>query len=76
LLGSALQSNLKQGVPDGFISYQKSKLCYILKSFRPENVGKFYGHLVYLMAICIICVCLVHFLRFGKLHPEKSGNPA
>jgi hypothetical protein len=36
-----------------------------------EDVGTFYGHLVY-----ILCVHLVYFPRFGTLRQEKSGNPA
>jgi hypothetical protein len=35
-----------------------------------EDVGIFYGHLVYFMAIWYIFPC------FGMLYQEKSGNPA
>jgi hypothetical protein len=45
-----------------------------------EDVGIFYGHLVYFMAILslkwpfVVFYChLVYFSRFGK--QEKSGNP-
>jgi hypothetical protein len=55
-----------------------------------EDVGIFYGHLVYLMAILYIswsfgvfCGHLVYFVAscyiltgFGILYKEKSGNPA
>jgi hypothetical protein len=55
-----------------------------------ENLGIFYGHLVYFMAIWSILLLLeifyahlVHFVviwyifpRFGILYQEKSGNPA
>jgi hypothetical protein len=47
-----------------------------------EDVGTFYGHLVYFMAIWyvirtlgIFCGNLVYFPRFGTLYQEKSGNP-
>jgi hypothetical protein len=48
-----------------------------------ENVGIFYGHLVYFMVIWYILRPfgtfhghLVYFSCFGMLHQEKSGNPA
>jgi hypothetical protein len=57
-----------------------------------DDVGIFYGHLSYFMAICPFlwpfgkfCVHLVHFmiilyitpsLPFGMFYHEKSGNPA
>jgi hypothetical protein len=47
-----------------------------------EDVGIFYGHLVYFTTILYIfidnwCIFdnLIYFSRFGKLHQEKSGNP-
>jgi hypothetical protein len=47
-----------------------------------EDVGIFYGHLVYITAIwrilspfVIFCGQLVHFSKFGMLQREKSGNP-
>jgi hypothetical protein len=47
-----------------------------------ENVGIFYDHLVYFMAIGntlwpigIFCGHLVYFPCFGMLYEEKSGNP-
>jgi hypothetical protein len=48
-----------------------------------EDVGAFYGHLVYFTAIlCILWPFglfygyLVNSPRFGTLSQEKSGNPA
>jgi hypothetical protein len=43
---------------------------YILWPFGP-----FFGHLVYFVAIGHILWLFGNFLRFGKLHREKSGNP-
>jgi hypothetical protein len=47
-----------------------------------EDVGIFYGRLVYSTAIWyilwpfgILFGYLVHFSRFGMLYREKSGNP-
>jgi hypothetical protein len=39
------------GLPDGTFSNQKSQFVYIYEGLCVENVGKFYGHLVYFMAI-------------------------
>jgi hypothetical protein len=33
------------GLPDGLVSYQKSKFVYILKGLGMENVHLFYDHL-------------------------------
>jgi hypothetical protein len=48
-----------------------------------NNVGIFYGHLVYLMAIWYILWSFVIFVghfyifsRFGMSYQERSGNPA
>jgi hypothetical protein len=41
-----------------------------------ENVGKFYGHLVYFMPLGYILWSFGIFPpRFGIIHQEKSGNP-
>jgi hypothetical protein len=45
-----------------------------------EDVGTFYGHLVYFTVIWYnICGHLLYFLvifpRFGMFYQEKSGNP-
>jgi hypothetical protein len=47
-----------------------------------EDVGIFYGHLVYLMAIWYFCGnvgafygYLVYFTRCGMFYQDKSGNP-
>jgi hypothetical protein len=44
-----------------------------------EDVGIFYGHLVFcniLWTFGIVRGNSVHFSRFGILYQEKSGNPA
>jgi hypothetical protein len=47
-----------------------------------KDVGKFYGHLVYLhfvyfIAVCyILCLFWYIFSSFGILYQENSGNPA
>jgi hypothetical protein len=41
-----------------------------------EEIGIFYGTLVYFLIILVFCGHLVYFSRFGMLHQEKSGNPA
>jgi hypothetical protein len=53
-----------------------------LEGLTIENLGIFFDHLVYLMAIGnmyfpfgIFCSHLVHFPSFGILYHEKSGNP-
>jgi hypothetical protein len=41
-----------------------------------ENVGIFYGHFVYFMAILyILWLFGIIFSRFGMLYQEKFGNP-
>jgi hypothetical protein len=47
-----------------------------------EDVGIFYGHLVYFRSFCYILGTfgivrgnLVYFSRFGIFYREKSGNP-
>jgi hypothetical protein len=54
-----------------------------LKGLALEDVGIFYGPLVYFTAIRYILRPfgifyghLVCFTRFGMLHQDKSGNPA
>jgi hypothetical protein len=40
-------------------------------------IWSFYGHLVYFVAFgYILWLFGIFFPRFGKLHQEKSGNPA
>jgi hypothetical protein len=53
-----------------------------LEGLALENLGIFYGHLVYFTAIGNILWHLVYFVviwyifpRFGILDQEKSGNP-
>jgi hypothetical protein len=42
---------LQSGLPDGMISYKKSHFGQILEGQKIENVGIFYAHLEYLIAI-------------------------
>jgi hypothetical protein len=67
------------------ISYQKCQFGNVLDGPGLENVGMFYGHLVYFMAnwytyfksyLVHFVAILVYFNRFGMLCQEKSGNPA
>jgi hypothetical protein len=53
-----------------------------LEGIAIEDVGIFYGHLVYFTAIWCISKPfgifygnLVYFSRFGMLYQGKSGNP-
>jgi hypothetical protein len=66
-------------LPDGVFSNQKSKFGKILDGLAMEEVGIFYGHLVYFMVIWYILwtfYChLVHFPPFWHVVPKKSGNP-
>jgi hypothetical protein len=39
------------GLPDGIFSNQKSKFRYNLQCLAMEDVGIFYGHLIYFTAI-------------------------
>jgi hypothetical protein len=41
-----------------------------------EDVGLFYGHLVYFSTIWYMCRSFGIFFPFGMLYAEKSGNPA
>jgi hypothetical protein len=40
-----------------------------------EDVGTFYGHLVYFVTFWYIFGNLVYFYSFGIFHREKSGKP-
>jgi hypothetical protein len=69
-------------LPDGLFSNQKSRFGKTLEGLAMENVGIFYIHLVYFMAIGnivwpfgIFCGNLVYKSPFGILDQEKSGNP-
>jgi hypothetical protein len=60
-------------LPDGIFSNQKSQFGYFLESLALEDVGIFYGRLVYFTAICemlwpfdTVSFNLVYFTRFGK----------
>jgi hypothetical protein len=62
-------------------SNQNSQLGQILEGPAMEDIGIFYGHLVYFATIWYIlwtfgkvCGCLVYFSCFGMLYQEKSGN--
>jgi hypothetical protein len=70
------QQRPRAGLPDGTFSNQSSHFGYILEGLGVENFGKFYGHLIYFIAIWYIFVICGIFSRFGMLYHEKSGNPA
>jgi hypothetical protein len=70
-------------LPDDLFSNQKSQFEYMLEGLEMENVGIFYGHLEYSIAIWYILRPFGHlvalwyiFPLFGILCQEKSGNPA
>jgi hypothetical protein len=70
------------GLPDGFFSNQKYRFGYILEGLAMEDVGIFYGHLVYFTAIGVFCGHLIYFIVIwyifrgsSVLYQEKSGNP-
>jgi hypothetical protein len=51
-------------------------VSYILERFGKENVGIFYGALVYLIGYLVkFMVFLYSFSHFGILYQEESGNP-
>jgi hypothetical protein len=58
---------------------KKSQFGTISDCLAMEAVGIFYGHLVYLKAICFPPFWYIftypYFTRFGMLYQEKSGNP-
>jgi hypothetical protein len=60
-------------LPDGLFSNPKSQFGQILKVLAMENLGIFYGHLVYFVAIHNFVVYFTPFWYFG---PKKSGNAA
>jgi hypothetical protein len=67
------------GLPDGLFSYQK---CQFLGGLGMENVGIFYGHLVYFAGIWQIllpfgkvCCHLVYFFPFWYVLPRKIWQP-
>jgi hypothetical protein len=69
-------------LPDGIFSNQKSRFGQILEGLAMEDVGVFYVHLVYFMAIWYILwpfgifyACFKYIPRFGELYQEKSGIP-
>jgi hypothetical protein len=76
-------------LPDGIFSNQKCQFGLSLECLAMNDVGKFYGHLVYFSAIWSIFLqfgifwsfglfhgYLVYFPFVGMLYQEKSGNPA
>jgi hypothetical protein len=75
------------GLPDGIFAYQKSNFGNILEGLGMDNVGIFYCHLVYFIAIWYILpfgifYChLIYFiafwyilLPFGMLYQEKLAT--
>jgi hypothetical protein len=70
------------GLPDGLFPYQKSQFRYIFENLGVENVGMFYGYLIYLKAIWLIswafgifCGHLVYFSLFWYVVPRKIWQP-
>jgi hypothetical protein len=77
------------GLPDCIFSNQKSPFGQILEGLAKEDVGIFFGHLVYFIDIWYLLWTfgifyghLVYFMdiwyiipHFGMLYQEKSGNP-
>jgi hypothetical protein len=79
---------LKSGLPDGMLifsdqKYQLRRELGILEGLAIEDVGIFYGHLVYILPFGIYLHILpfgifygylLYFSRFGMLYREKSGT--
>jgi hypothetical protein len=61
----------QKGLPDGIFSNQKFQFWEIAM----EDVGIFFGHLVYLKTICYIYGYLVDFFPFGSVILEKIWQP-
>jgi hypothetical protein len=62
-------------LPDGLFSNQKSQFGKILEDLAMEEVGLFYGHLVYFMWLLYFVAIWQHVMViFGMLYQEKSGN--
>jgi hypothetical protein len=66
-------------LPDGLDSNQKPQFGLILEGLGVENVGIFYDHLEYFMAIwynlwpfCIVCGHLVYFPQFWYVWTKKN----
>jgi hypothetical protein len=69
-------------VADGLLSNQKSKFGSILEGLWMVNVGIFYDHLEYFIAIWynlwpfgVISGHLLHFSQFGMFWPRKIWQP-
>jgi hypothetical protein len=67
------------GLPDGLFSNQKPQFGLILEGLGIKNVGIFYDHLEYVMAICynlwrfdLVCHHLVYFLPFWYIWTKKN----
>jgi hypothetical protein len=61
------------GLPDGIFSNQKSQFGYILECFAMEDVGTFYGNLVYFTAILYIVTSYI--FPFWYVVPRKIWQP-
>jgi hypothetical protein len=68
-------------LPEDIFSNEKSRFRSILEGIVLEDVGIFYGHLIYFTAIGYILRPfgifnghLVFFPRFGMLYQDNSGN--
>jgi hypothetical protein len=69
-------------LPDGIFSNQKSRFGQFFEDLTMEDVGIFYGHLVYFKAICytlwkfgMFCGTLVNFSTFWYVVPRKLWQP-
>jgi hypothetical protein len=66
-------------LPDGLFSNQKSQFGQILEGFGMENVGLFFDHLEYFMAIWynlwpfgLVCGHLVYFFPFWYVWTKEN----
>jgi hypothetical protein len=70
-------------LPDGLFSNQIYQIWVNFGGPLNVNVGIFYDHLEYFLAIWynlwtfgVVCGHLKYFSRVGMFGPKKSGNPA
>jgi hypothetical protein len=66
-------NSLIPGLPDGIFSNQKSQFGKILDGLGIEDVGIFYGHLVYFWPFGIFCVHLVLCLNTERLNAKRPN---
>jgi hypothetical protein len=72
----------ESGLPDGIFSNQKSQFGYILEGLAIEDVGIFYGDLLYFTAIWYILWSfgilfgdMAHFPPFWYFAPRNIWQP-